>query len=123
MEQTVKLNQNELNLRELMNTPGIRSEKDFKASKKILPKSTMLSEYNTRNDDNSEDNFLINFKKMLLELSKLYKEFPLYMIEITAENYGIPNKELNLFIKNFLKQGLLIRLYNYSFKLKSALTL
>jgi hypothetical protein len=43
------------------------------------------------------------FNEMLVELSKLYKKFPKYMLEITAQNYGIPLVELKSFIRKAKK--------------------
>ena len=65
----------------------------------------------------SKNKYLHDFKKILFELSRSYNEFPLFMIEIMAEQYRIPKTELNYFIRKFMKQGRLKRLYNYSFKI------
>jgi hypothetical protein len=43
-----------------------------------------------------------------MELSKLYGKFPKYMLEIMAENYGIPHSELSLLINEFKKNEILI---------------
>ena len=59
---------------------------------------------------------------MLIEISKNYKEFPDYIIELMAENYNIPNSEIKLLTIYFLKEGFLIQLDNslYSIRIKNS---
>ena len=114
----VKQKQNELALEELGNGPEFRTSSDFKITNKISPKKPALPEFQVKNNEGNEDDYLDTFKKMLLELSKSYKEFPLYLIEIMADNYNIPDTELKLLIRNFQKQGILTRLHNYSYKIQ-----
>ncbi len=114
----VKQKQNELAIKELGNEPEFRTSSDFKITNKISPKKPALPKSQVKDIEGNEDDYLESFKKMLLELSKSYKEFPLYLIEIIADNYNIPNKELKMLIKNFQKKGILIRLYNYSYKIQ-----
>jgi hypothetical protein len=115
---TVKQKQTELA------TPEFRSEGDFvvatnkfptrtpvkKIKKKIL--SDKVSD-NNKNDNNSD--FKERFCEVLLELSRLYGKFPKYMLEIMAENYGIPAFELKLLIKSFKKRGIITVLKNEDF--------
>ncbi|TKJ22152.1 MAG: hypothetical protein CEE43_08005 [Promethearchaeota archaeon Loki_b32] len=61
-----------------------------------------------KNNKENEDDYLDTFKKMLLELSQSYKEFPLSIIELIAENYNIPDKELKILIRNLHKNKMLI---------------
>ena len=60
-------------------------------------------------------NFKEQFIEVLLELSKLYGKFPKYMLEIMADNYGIPALELKVLIKSFKKQKILTVLKNENF--------
>ncbi len=54
---------------------------------------------------------------MLKKLSEFYSFFPLYILEMFAENYGIPSAELKLLITNFRNQGLLIKLKDSTYKI------
>ncbi len=103
----VKQKKNKLAIKELGNEPEFRTSSDFKITNKILPRKPVLPEFQVKDNEGNEDDYLDSFKKMLLELSKSYKEFPLYMVELIAENYNIPNKELKLLIRNFQKNEML----------------
>ncbi|MFX1408788.1 MAG: hypothetical protein ACFFA6_00420 [Promethearchaeota archaeon] len=61
------------------------------------------------------------FLKMLQFLQLTYKKFPKFMIEVMAENYGIPFKEIKPLINKFRKEGILIILKNegYTFTLNN----
>ena len=102
---TVKRKQNELA------TPEFRSESDFVVATKILkdhakkPKSKMIISSEEINDE--DRTYKEKFKEMLLELSKLYGKFPIYMLKIMAENYGIPLPKLMEFVRLSKKIGLL----------------
>jgi len=97
----VKRKQNELA------TPEFRSGSDFVVATNSFarPKSSVSA---LRNSDQEID-YKQKFSEMLLELSKLYKRFPEYMLEIMAENYGIPTLELEVLIRNAKKSGMLIK--------------
>jgi hypothetical protein len=115
---TVKQKQTELA------TPEFRSEGDFVVATNKFPtrtpvkkiKKKVLSDKvsdNNKNDNNSD--FKERFCEVLLELSRLYGKFPKYMLEIMAENYGIPAFELKLLIKSFKKRGIITVLKNEDF--------
>ncbi|KKM06308.1 hypothetical protein LCGC14_1745280 [marine sediment metagenome] len=104
----VKLKQNKLAIKELGNEPEFRTLSDFKITNKISPKKPILTEFQVKDYERNEDDYLDSFKEMLLELSKSYRKFPLYMVELIAENYNIPDKELKLLIRNFQKKKMLI---------------
>lgn len=116
---TVKQKQTELA------TPEFRSEGDFVVTTNKYPTRTLVknskgkflsdkvSDKNIDEDNNFD--FKKQFSEILLELSKLYGKFPKYMLEIMAENYGIPAAELKLLIKSFKKQGILTVLKNEDF--------
>jgi len=97
----VKRKQNELA------TPEFRSGSDFVVATNTFarPKNSVSA---LRNTDQSID-YKEKFNKMLLELSKLYKRFPEYMLEIMVENYGIPAIELKMLINKAKKSGILIK--------------
>ena len=103
----VKQKQNELAIKELGNEPEFRTSSDFKITNKISLQKPVLPEFQVKDNERNDDDYLDSFKKMLLELSKSYKEFPLYMVELIAENYNIPDKELKLLIRNFQKNEML----------------
>ncbi len=108
--ETVKIRQNEFALKELGTYPQFRALNDIKIDKMIKLQQNMP-------DEKSEDENYTKFKKLLIELSDLYREFPYYIIEIMAEKYEIPNSEVKLLTRNFLNQGILIQLEDSLFKL------
>lgn len=68
------------------------------------------------------------FKKFLDVLHFLqltYRKFPKFMIEIIAENYGIPLKEIKPLIVKFRKEGILLILKDegYTFTLNNKFTI
>ena len=110
---TVKRKQTELAI------PEFRSEGDFVVASNKFPTRTPVKKNKRKvlSDKDSDKNidFKEQFNEILLKLSKLYDKFPKYMLEIMAENYGIPALELKLLIKNFKKQGILTVLKNDNF--------
>ena len=98
---TVKRKQNVLAI------PEFRSGSDFVVAtlSVTLPKSRAKA---VKNEDQII-NYKENFTEMLFELSKLYKRFPKYMLEIMAEDYEIPAIELKTLIRNAKKSGMLIK--------------
>ncbi|MCK4381355.1 MAG: hypothetical protein KAW51_09485 [Candidatus Lokiarchaeota archaeon] len=61
----------------------------------------------------------IDYSKKFLEalhfLQSSYKKFPKFMIEIIAENYGIPPTEVKKLINIFRRNGMLKILKNQGF--------
>jgi hypothetical protein len=59
------------------------------------------------------------FLEMLQFLQLTYKKFPKFMIEVMAENYDIPLKEVKPLMHKFRKEGILIILRDegYTFTL------
>jgi hypothetical protein len=59
------------------------------------------------------------FLEMLHFLQLTYKKFPKFMIEIMAENYGIPLNEIKPLMVKFRKEGILLILKDegYTFTL------
>ena len=103
--------------------PEFRSEGDFIVATNKSPTRTrvkksiskVLSDSDKYNNNNKSLDFEERFTEVLLELSKLYGKFPKYMLEIMADNYGIPSLELKLLIKIFKKQGIITVLKNENF--------
>jgi hypothetical protein len=102
---TVKRKQNELSV------PEFRSGSDFIVATHnvALPKSKIKA---VKNGDQEID-YKQKFTEMLFELSKLYKWFPKYMLEIMSEDYGIPAIELKTLIRNAKKSGMVIKNDDY----------
>jgi len=55
------------------------------------------------------------FMEALQYLQSNYKKFPKFMIEITAEQYGIPSAEIKNLINFFLRKGMLKIIKNEGF--------
>ena len=108
---TVKEKQNDLALKELGTLPEFKSLNDFRITKNMKSISKTIDNCIVEND------YLYKFKKMLIELSEMYNEFPFYIIEMMAEDYGIPESEVKLMTTMFVKQGILVRLNNISYKI------
>ena len=108
--ETVKKRQDEFALKELGTNPEFRASNDFKIQKLDLKQSNIF-------DVDTDDDSHIKFKELLIEISNLYREFPFYIIEIKAENYGFSDSEVKLLTRNFVKKGTLIELQGSMFKL------
>ena len=118
---TVKQKQSELGI------PEFRSESDFVVATNNFKaratepkkKKNPLSEIHNNEDKSYEE----KFKEMLLELSNLYAKFPMYMLKIIAENYGIPTSKLTELVNGSKKAGVLTLLkderYYYKVNKKS----
>jgi len=52
------------------------------------------------------------FLKALQHLHSLYTRFPKFMIEIVAEDFGVPSPEVKELISRFKKSGFLILVKN-----------
>ncbi len=66
----------------------------------------------------SEIDYSGRFLEALHSLQKNYKKFPKFMIEIIAENYGIPSPEVKKLISLFRRNGMLKILKNEGFYYK-----
>ena len=116
--ETVKQKQTELAI------PEFRSEGDFVVATNKFQTRTPIKRSKSKvlldkDKDNDESlDFKLQFSEVLLELSKLYGKFPKYVLEIMAENYGIPAVALKLLIKSFKNQGVLTVLKNENFYYK-----
>ncbi len=61
------------------------------------------------------------FLEVLHYLATTYRKFPKFMIEIIAENYGIPSYKIKELIHKFRKEGILVIVKNegYTFVLEN----
>ncbi len=109
----VKKKQHKLAIKELGSEPEFRSSGDFKVATNVnYNKKTSLFEMN-------EGDYSKKFEHMIYNLSETHNTFPYYIIEIMAENYGIPQLEVKLLTRKLQRKGLLIRKNGeYSYKMK-----
>ena len=109
--EVVKARQNELAIQILGDTPDLRASSNFKVARSCsIPKEV-------KHIEKSDNGFLEIYKKMLLKISSLYHKFPLYVIEVMADNFGIPSSEIKILTRNFLKEGIIIKLSFNSYRL------
>ncbi|MFW9989987.1 MAG: DUF1922 domain-containing protein [Candidatus Odinarchaeota archaeon] len=108
----VKKRQNELALIELGSLPQFKSLNDFQITMPMIGNDEVIDMRLFEND------YLLKFSKILKEISEMYKEFPLYIIEMMAEKYNIPKLELKLIMNLFIRQGILIRLNSHFYKIR-----
>ena len=108
----VKQRQAEFGLKERGDIPEFRVAGDFKSSRKVV----FTSASKIKELDVNED-YSANFKRLLSEVSRSYKKFPYYIIEIMAEEYNIPNNKLKILIPDFLRRGFLKRVRENLFKI------
>jgi tRNA G26 N,N-dimethylase Trm1 len=109
----LKKRQNDLAIKELGSIPDFRTSEDFKITGKVKAHKNV---FDSNNDD---DNLYDRFKQMLYKLSETHNSFPYYVIEIMAENSGIPQSEVKLLIRRLQRQGFLLRLnddYSYTIR-------
>lgn len=109
----VKIRQNELAIKKLGARPELRANGDFKVA------SSLSKSYGQHLKEKSEtDGYDIKFKEMLIEISSMYDAFPYYVLEVMADNHGIPSKEVNILTRNWLKKGDLIKLKDNFYTIK-----
>ena len=109
--EVVKARQNELAIQTLGDTPDLRASSDFKVAR------SCSTSRGTKHIEKSDNGFLEKYKKMLLKISSLYREFPLYVIEVMADSFGIPSSEIKVLTRNFMKEGIIIKLNTNFYKL------
>ena len=88
-------------------TPEFRSGSDFVVATSTPPLSK--SKVKSVKNVDQEIEHGQKFAKMLSELSRLYKRFPKYLLEIMAEDYRIPTIKLKTLIESAIKSGILVR--------------
>ncbi len=106
----VKQRQHELALEELNGTPTFQTIDGF---------SIIHDEVETK--FTTTDNLTASFKKILIELHKTHKEFPLYMIEFMAEKHNIPKSDIELLTREFRGNKILIKSEDQLFKVNLSL--
>ncbi len=99
----VKQKQDELAVKELGSKPEFRTSGDFIFTGKVKPQKIIVDDYS------GDDGYLDRFCQMLSNISETHNSFPYYIIEIMAENYGIPQAEVKLLTRKLQKRGHLIR--------------
>jgi hypothetical protein len=112
---TVKQKQNELAIKELGMNPDLRTKNDFCLSN---AHNIQLTDSNANILERTENNtdYSLIFKKLLDKLNDNYHTFPYYMITLLNETeYQIPIDDLKLLIKEFRREGKLIKLKNNYF--------
>ena len=97
----VKRKQNKITI------PEFRSGSDFIIATQSVARTK--SKVKKLEGDEGEIDYSGKFSDMVLELSQLYQKFPKYLLEIKAEDYGIPAIELQTLIRNAKKSGELIK--------------
>lgn len=96
----VKKKQNELALMKIGKNPDFTSELDYQ----LLVKNGSHSNH----IPNQKRDYYAKLKIILFNLYKQHKEFPRYLIELSAEIYQIPSSEIKLLIAQFRHEGFLI---------------
>ena len=90
--------------------PEFRAGDDFNV--KSRPQKVINVDIN-----NDDGDLSTQFTAMLHEISSSYSLFPFYVLEIMAENFGIPLLELKILVKNYQQKGILIHLEDGSYKI------
>lgn len=105
----VKMLQNELARNNLGRDPDLVSEKGFSLPQKDGLKQ--VSEFSSKDHDfEEEENQYPAFLTMLCELNSSYKKFPLYLINIKADEKGIPQIVLPSLIRKAIREKKLKKL-------------
>jgi len=109
----VKQKQNDLALEETGANPDLRAINDFfvAGNDTSIDRTSAASRKKGLKDDYDQ-----SFNQLLVRLSKLYHEFPEYLIKILGEEFEIPDSELKLLIRRFVNKKNLIPLNNNYYK-------
>lgn len=117
--ETVKKKQTKLAIKEIGEHPDFHTSTDFSVSSTIVEnihdsnKNGNQKALEGEDYDNTE-----RFKEGLEELSKSYKQIPIYLLKMMTEEKLIPSGEGDLLIRKFVHEGMLIPLKNKYFKIK-----
>lgn len=101
--ETVKERQHELAIREIGTAPGFSSFGDFKIHNSSGAKRRKVE------TPEEENNYMPQFKEMLIDLVDLYIKAPYFAFEVFAENYNIPESEFKILFHFFQKKGIIIK--------------
>jgi len=113
---TVKKRQNELAIRELGNEPELRGQNDFCVTDRG---KTLQNQEKEKIDVKilEDDYYLEEFREILIQLAKLHKIIPDYLITIMTEEKMIPYDEVKFLMKKFQKVGILRPLKDNYYKI------
>lgn len=114
---TVKERQNELAIRELGNDPELRGYNDFCVTDKHKTLRNQEKE-NIEVKNLEDDNYLDEFREILIHLAKMHKITPIFLINMMTEEKMIPYDEVKFLMKKFENSGMLIPLKNNYYKIK-----
>jgi len=92
--------QNKLALNEMGHLPEFKSDNEFKVA---ISQGSRYPEKLNKKDNTSSS----KFKLMLEDISRNYQEFPIYVLEVMAENYSIPMAEISRLTVKFQREGCL----------------
>jgi hypothetical protein len=110
----VKDLQNQFAIKNLKEKPKLKSQNTFFTPTNI--NSTHIR--NKKTIETMQKNTLERqFTELLEVLSEQFNEFPKYMIELMAKEYDIEQKDLEILIRTFLKNGKLEMINNKYFKI------
>lgn len=105
----VKMLQNELARNKLGRDPELMSEKGF--SLPLKDDFMQVSEFTSKDQDfEEEEKQYLAFLTMLCKLNSSYKKFPLYLINIIADEKGIPHSVLPSLIRKAIREKKLKKL-------------
>ena len=114
---TVKGRQNELAIRELGNDPELRGHDDF-----CVTDNQKICENQEKENIEvkilEDDNYLEDFREILIQLGKAHKIIPDYLITMMTEEKTIPYEEVKFLMKKFENSGVLIPLKNNYYRIK-----
>ena len=114
---TIKKRQNELAIKELGNEPELRGQNDFCVTDNC--KTLLIQEEEDINSNIlEEDDYLEEFREILIQLSKAHKIIPDYLITIMTEEKKIPYDEVKFLMKKFQKFGILSPLKDNYYKIR-----
>jgi hypothetical protein len=109
-------------LQNQLGSPQFRTESEFtvvsKDSNQFCRSNIKLNTKIATSSDGDEE-YLEKFNLLLKELSQRYTSFPLYLIEVMALNYDIPNSILKELICKFITNKTILKNNDnyYSFRL------
>jgi hypothetical protein len=107
--ESVKMLQNELARNELGRDPDLVSEKGFSLPQKGSIMQVRKFRFIDHDFEEEEDQYPI-FLTMLCELNSSYKKFPLYLMNIIADEKGIPHSVLPGLIRKAINEKKLKKL-------------
>jgi hypothetical protein len=111
----VKDRQHTLAIQETGHAPALKNDIEFRVETCSAKPSYVAKTF--LGVDNSEDEYVEEFKILIQDLFTKFKRFPRYMIHIVSTEYHIPDSEIPLLLSRFTHNGTLIALPNDYFTL------